>query len=263
MHMDWQRISFSSREETKMPKPQKRPQKPTGPKKPSFSDFYRQFVRKTDPTEQESFRAMQKRQELGIDELIVDEREMRRRWNQYAPSENNLLPVSALSVFNDYIFRNARLKGNETVLSVGSGGAALETFLAKHRLPKGKVIAVDISDEMNKRALDLKSRSQTPNIHAVTGSALNLPIAEKSADLVVLNNLSVLPENKYPKMVSSIRRAIKPNAESKVLMVAGYPTMQVLANTRRYWEQGGFKIADEKVVRLGFLWIAYWTMHPK
>ncbi|MDO8624660.1 MAG: class I SAM-dependent methyltransferase [Candidatus Diapherotrites archaeon] len=237
--------------------------KPTGPKPVSFSQFYRAHVLDRDPTKAESWTAMAKRDELGIDRLFPDKRSLRRAWDAYAKHQDLFLPESALRFFNNFVFSEGKFKGDEHILSIGSGTGALETFLAKHKVPKGKVIGVDISDEMNKRAKKVVEKSQTKNALFVTADAMKLPVKTGSQDVAILNNFSVAHPHEYPALVSETRRALKKSEHSKVIFIGGYSNPRLLQQTLSFWENGGFRIEKHVLKTLPEMIIGFFVFRLK
>ncbi len=81
----------------------------------------------------------------------------------------------------------AALKPGETVLDLGSG-AGFDAFLAAQRVgPEGKVIGVDMTPEMIRKALRNRDRQESQNLEFRLGEIERLPIAENSIDVVLSN----------------------------------------------------------------------------
>ncbi len=81
----------------------------------------------------------------------------------------------------------ASLKEGETVLDLGSGGG-LDVFLAAKRVgPRGKVIGVDMTEEMVFRSKAAASKYGWNNVEFRLGEIENLPIEDNSIDVVVSN----------------------------------------------------------------------------
>src|SRR5512137_952958 len=81
----------------------------------------------------------------------------------------------------------ASLKEGETVLDLGSG-AGFDCFLAAKKVgPQGRVIGVDMTDEMVERARDNASKGGYKNIEFRKGEIENLPIDDDTIDLIISN----------------------------------------------------------------------------
>ena len=81
----------------------------------------------------------------------------------------------------------ASLKEGETVLDLGSG-AGFDCFLAAQRVgEKGRVIGVDMTPEMIDRARENAKRGNYRNVEFRLGEIENLPVADKSIDVVISN----------------------------------------------------------------------------
>jgi ubiquinone/menaquinone biosynthesis C-methylase UbiE len=94
----------------------------------------------------------------------------------------------------------ASLKEGETVLDLGSGGG-IDAFLAAKKIGlKGKVIGVDMTEEMIKKAKTLASQYNYKNVEFRLGEIEKLPVKDNSVDVVISNcviNLSVDKEKVY------------------------------------------------------------------
>jgi len=102
----------------------------------------------------------------------------------------------------------ASLKEGETVLDLGSG-AGFDAFLAAQKVgPKGKVIGVDMTPDMIKKAKENASKESFSNVEFRLGEIEKLPVDTGSVDVIISNcviNLS--PEKK--KVFSEAFRVLK------------------------------------------------------
>ncbi|NPV75669.1 MAG: arsenite methyltransferase [Anaerolineae bacterium] len=90
----------------------------------------------------------------------------------------------------------ANLKPGEVVLDIGSGGG-LDCFLAARRVgPTGKVIGVDMTQDMLDRANRALKKTGLNNVSFRLGFAENLPIEDDSVDVVLSNCVLNLTEDK-------------------------------------------------------------------
>lgn len=90
----------------------------------------------------------------------------------------------------------ASLKKGETVLDLGSG-AGFDAFLASPKVGKtGKVIGVDMTDEMLKKANENRKNGRFSNVEFRKGDIENLPIESASIDVIISNCVINLAPNK-------------------------------------------------------------------
>jgi len=81
----------------------------------------------------------------------------------------------------------AAIQSGETVVDLGSG-AGFDCFLAGKQVGEtGRVIGVDMTHEMLKRARDNAARVGAANVEFRLGELEHLPIADNTADVVISN----------------------------------------------------------------------------
>lgn len=101
------------------------------------------------------------------------------------------------------------LKKGEIVLDIGCGGG-LDAFLAAKKVgPSGKVIGIDMTKEMLKKAKQNARKVGCKNVEFKLGEAENIPVKDNSIDVVISNcviNLVPDKENAYRE----IYRVLKP-----------------------------------------------------
>ncbi len=110
--------------------------------------------------------------------------------------------VSNVSLF-------AEIPEAATVLDLGAG-AGLDTLIAAKRAGKsGKVIAIDFSEAMLARARLAISEAQATNVEARLADAEELPVADASVDVVIVNGIFNL--NPYRERIfSELARVVRP-----------------------------------------------------
>lgn len=102
----------------------------------------------------------------------------------------------------------ASLREGEVVLDLGSG-AGFDAFLASPRVGKaGKVIGIDMTDEMLKKARENTKKGGYANVEFRKGDIENLPVEDNSVDVVISNCVINLAPDKE-KVFSEIYRALK------------------------------------------------------
>src|SRR3989338_2067553 len=102
----------------------------------------------------------------------------------------------------------ANIKEGDTVLDLGSG-AGLDCFLSDDKVgPSGKVIGVDMTQEMIDMAKENAENQGYKNIEFKLGDIENLPIDDNSIDVVISNCVVNLAPDKS-KVFSEVHRVLK------------------------------------------------------
>lgn len=100
------------------------------------------------------------------------------------------------------------IEPGQTVLDLGSG-AGLDLMLAADRTgPTGKVIGIDMTQEMVDKATDNINKAGYSNVEVRMGMIENLPIAESSVDWVISNCVINLSQDKA-SVFREIARVLK------------------------------------------------------
>jgi ArsR family transcriptional regulator len=100
------------------------------------------------------------------------------------------------------------IKEGETVLDLGSG-AGFDCFLAAKKVGKtGKVIGVDMTEEMVERARANAKKQDYNNVEFKLGDIENLPIEDNSIDVVISNCVVNLAPDKS-KVFKEVYRVLK------------------------------------------------------
>ncbi|MGD8566221.1 MAG: arsenite methyltransferase [Candidatus Bathyarchaeota archaeon] len=102
----------------------------------------------------------------------------------------------------------ASLKEGEIVLDLGSGGG-VDVFLASKKVGyKGKVIGVDMTEEMIEKAKDNASKHGFKNVEFRLGEIENLPVEDNSVDVIISNCVINLSPDKE-KVFKEAYRVLK------------------------------------------------------
>lgn len=102
-----------------------------------------------------------------------------------------------------------------TVLDLGSG-AGFDAFLAWKKVgPRGRVIGVDMTDDMLARARDNAAKLGATNVEFRKGVIEQLPLDDNCVDLVISNCVINLSTDK-PQVFREIARVLKPGGRFAV-----------------------------------------------
>ncbi|KAA3606040.1 MAG: methyltransferase domain-containing protein [Planctomycetota bacterium] len=129
----------------------------------------------------------------------------------YDPSATGQLPEEAVT----YSFgcgdpvAFSQVKEGEVVLDLGCGGG-IDLLLASQKVgPSGKVIGVDMTEEMLELARRNVAEAGVENVEVRQGIIEALPVEDASVDLVISNCVINLSPDK-PKVFQEIARVLKP-----------------------------------------------------
>ena len=129
----------------------------------------------------------------------------------YDPAEIDALPTvvteSFAGVGNPLDLRPFR--PGETVVDIGCG-AGVDSILAARKVgPSGRVIGVDLTPQIVKKATDNAVAAAVPNVEFHQGEADSLPAGDGTVDVVISNGVLNLCIDK-PKVLAEIYRVLRP-----------------------------------------------------
>lgn len=124
----------------------------------------------------------------------------------YTPDELAAVPEGSnlgLGCGNPQVI--AAMKAGEVILDLGSG-AGFDSFLAAQAVgAEGRVIGVDMTPEMIKKARENVGKSGFPNVEFRLGEIENLPVADESVDAIISNCVINLSPEKERVFSESFR----------------------------------------------------------
>ncbi|NIN91934.1 arsenite methyltransferase [bacterium] len=104
----------------------------------------------------------------------------------------------------------ADIRKGETILDIGSGGG-LDVFLASRKVgPEGKVIGLDMTEQMVEKARQNAKKGNYNNVEFKLGEVEDIPVKDNSIDLVMSNCVINLVPDKE-KAYREIYRILKPS----------------------------------------------------
>lgn len=103
----------------------------------------------------------------------------------------------------------AEMKEGDVVLDLGSGGG-FDCFLAANKVGKnGRVIGIDMTQEMIERAKENALKGQFENVAFRLGEIENMPVESGSIDVAISNCVINLSQNKK-RVFEEVFRVLKP-----------------------------------------------------
>ncbi len=117
------------------------------------------------------------------------------------------IPLEAVSASlgcaNPLVF--AQLKKGETVLDLGSGGGIDVLMSSKYVGRSGKIYGLDMTDEMLDLANKNKEKMGITNVEFIKGYIENIPLPDKTVDVVISNCVINLSEDKKKALGEAYR----------------------------------------------------------
>jgi ubiquinone/menaquinone biosynthesis C-methylase UbiE len=109
----------------------------------------------------------------------------------------------------------AELHDGETVLDLGSGAGADVLISARRVGPAGRVIGIDMTDEMLRLARANATAAGVENVEFIKGYLEELPLPEASVDVVISNCVINLSGDKH-RVLAEAARVLRPGGRFAV-----------------------------------------------
>lgn len=120
----------------------------------------------------------------------------------------------------EHLLRRANLQSGETILDLGTGTGSVAIAASEKLGPDGRIIAVDISDEMLETARARVRSLSIPNVEFAEGRAEAIPVEDDSLD-AVLASLSLMYVIDRPTAAREISRVLRPGGRFVASVWAG------------------------------------------
>jgi arsenite methyltransferase len=157
---------------------------------------------------------------LGYDEAILDE-----------------LPDRAVEAFAGVgnPFSLGAVKPGERVVDLGSGGG-FDCFIAARQVgPQGRVVGIDMTEEMLGRSRAAAAALQVRNVEFRRGAIEDMPIDDAWADVVISNGVINLCADKR-RVFTEIMRVLKPGGRLQFADIAtGKPVPEAALRNIELW----------------------------
>ncbi len=130
-----------------------------------------------------------------------------------------------------------------TVLEVGPGPGFFVIPAANRIGPTGRVIAVDVQQEMVDKLAEAVDRAGVSNVEMHVGDAVDLPVPDASVDVALMVTvLGEIPDQ--DRALAELRRVLKTGGALCISELLGDPHHQSRSAVTLKCEQAGFEVVD-------------------
>ncbi|VVC00640.1 Ubiquinone/menaquinone biosynthesis C-methyltransferase UbiE [uncultured archaeon] len=212
----------------------------------SFSDFFKRHVHAGERPAHEVEEATRNYERIEHEtEHETSEHGLARKWDTLQPHYSKLFGLESMRGDAEYIFPQARFRSQDHVLSIGSGPAVLDNYIAKHFVRGGKVTCIDISPKMNDEARQLGERAQVPNISFITANAAKLPIQNSTQDKIILG-YGLLATRNPEGTLNEAYRGIKKDGNSRLILLEAVEHMGMASGLLHGLALTGFEVTHKE-----------------
>lgn len=147
----------------------------------------------------------------------------------YSDSDMKAVPEANLGLGCGNPTALAGIKEGDFVLDLGSG-AGIDCFIASRKAGKsGKVIGVDMTEEMVERAKSLASKHGYDNIEFRLGDIESLPVDDDSIDIIITNCVV----NLAPDKLKAFKEAFRVLKKTGRMVVSDIVLLEELSEEQR------------------------------
>lgn len=157
----------------------------------------------------------------------------------------------------DLLIKSMKLKETDVVVDLGAGTGYF-TFPLAERVPKGKVLAVDIQPQMLRFILARAGKKDIKNIDTILASEYDPAIPPNSADVVLM--VDAYHEFSYPREVmEGVLKGLKPGGRVVLVEYRGEdPTIPI-----KPLHKMTIKQARKELEAVGFEWAGRRNLLPR
>ena len=214
-----------------------------------------------DPSVGEAIELSELHSKAGI-KKAKGEPEIAKAWDRAAVHYNRILGFTLPSANANYILDTVKFRKNYNVLSIGSGTGGIETFLARHEVPEGRVVGIDVSGEMCRQASALAKKTGVKNATFIRATSRALPVASNSQNVVISVYFHEASWPHFLKNLKESERAIVKSPQSRFVMVTGCNDEKDAQKYASSIERAGFKVLNLKNKRYGGTMVAFIAASP-
>ena len=159
----------------------------------------------------------------------------------YTEARHLLNPLRTLIQSPKKLIKLLDLKPDSTVLELGPGAGYFSPELAR-AVPEGKLVLVDVQQEMLDMARERLQGGGFENVEYYRGDAASLPVESKSFDAVFLSMvLGEVPNREA--CLKEIRRVLRPDGLLSVTEMMDDPDFIPMPEMLRSIEAAGFELS--------------------